>query len=80
MTVDKRAWILRKARNEYGKQIRKAYEKHEISERRCNMTDYVPRTDGISNTLTTVQSDNYMLEFIGGGTTIRSMIIMEKVA
>lgn len=54
--------ILKLQRNEYGKRIRKAYERHEIEERRCNIRETVPRMDGISNTLTTVQKDNYLLE------------------
>lgn len=56
------AWILRKVRNEYGKVIRKAYESHEVTERRANMTSVEPRMDGVSNTITTVQKDNYLLE------------------
>lgn len=61
-----RAWILRNTRTEYGKRIRKAYESHEISEKRGNMNTMEPRTDGISNTLTTVQKDNMLLEARGG--------------
>lgn len=57
-----RAWILRNTRTEYGKRIRKAYESHAISEKRGNMNTMEPRTDGISNTLTTVQKDNMLLE------------------
>lgn len=59
------AWILRNARTEYGKKVRKAYESHEISEKRGNMNTLEPRTDGISNTLTTVQKDNMLLEVRG---------------
>ena len=53
--------ILRKVRSEYGKQIRKEYENHTIQEKRANMTEYEPRDDGISNTLTTVAKDNLLL-------------------
>ena len=53
--------ILRKVRSEYGKQIRKDYENHTIQEKRSNMTEYEPRDDGISNTLTTVAKDNILL-------------------
>ena len=60
--MSKRVWILRKVRNEYGKQIRKAYENHEVSEKRSNMTELEVRSDGISNTITTVQKDNLLLE------------------
>lgn len=55
--------ILTHQRTEYGKRIRKDYESHRIAERRCNMREYVPRTDGISNTITTVTKDNYLLEW-----------------
>ena len=60
--------ILTPKRTEYGKEIRKAYEIGEVKESRHNMTELVPRTDGITNTLTTVQKDNMVLEniIIGG--------------
>jgi DNA (cytosine-5)-methyltransferase 1 len=54
--------ILRPERTEYGKAIRKQYEAGEIQESRHNMTELKPREDGISNTLTTVQKDNLLLE------------------
>ena len=53
--------ILRKVRNEYGKTIRKDYEKHRIREKRSKMTEYEVRKDGITNTLSTVQKDNIVL-------------------
>ena len=56
--------ICRCVRTEYGKRIRKLYESHQISEKRGNMTQLEARTDGISNTLTTVQKDNLVLEMI----------------
>jgi DNA (cytosine-5)-methyltransferase 1 len=52
--------VLRSVRTEYGKKIRKAYESGEVQESRHNMTELQPRTDGIANTLTTVQKDNYL--------------------
>ena len=55
-------FALKYQRTEYGKQIRKQYERGEITERRCNMREYTIRNDGISNTITTVQKDNYILE------------------
>lgn len=60
--------VLTPKRTEYGKQIRKAYESGQIQESRHNMTELEPRKDGISNTLTTVQKDNLVLEnlIIGG--------------
>lgn len=54
--------VLTPKRTEYGKQIRKAYESGKIQESRHNMTELEPRQDNISNTLTTVQKDNLLLE------------------
>lgn len=54
--------ILTPKRTEYGKSIRKEYESGEIKESRHNMTELEPRTDGISNTITTVQKDNLLIE------------------
>lgn len=52
---------LRYQRTEYAKRIRKDYEAHRITERRCNMREWTVRDDGYSNSLTTVQKDNYIL-------------------
>lgn len=54
--------VLTPKRTEYGKQIRKAYESKQIQESRHNMTELDPRQDNISNTMTTVQKDNLLLE------------------
>ena len=54
--------VLRAERTEYGKSIRKQYEAGEISEKIGNMREMNPRTDGVSNTITTVQKDNYVVE------------------
>lgn len=51
---------LKYQRTEYAKQIRKEYEVGNIKERRCNMREYTLRTDGLCNTITTVQKDNYI--------------------
>ena len=56
--------ILTPRRTEYGKQIRKAYESGEIKESRHNMTELEPRTDGVCNTITTVQKDNMLMETV----------------
>lgn len=48
-------------RTEYGKQIRKQYEAGEITEQRKNIQQLEPRTDGKTNTLTSVQKDNLVL-------------------
>ena len=55
------AAILRVARTEYGKQIRKSYEKGELNISRWDFLLYELRPDGISNTLTGVQKDNLLL-------------------
>ena len=47
--------MLHGKRTEYGKKIRKAYENHEVSEKRSNIQRLEPRTDGICNAITTVQ-------------------------
>lgn len=54
--------VLRATRTEYGKAIRKAYESGEVKESRHNMTELTPRNDGVTNTLTTVQKDNLVVE------------------
>ena len=52
--------VLTPRRNAYGKTIRKDYESGIVKEKRGNMTDLVPREDGLSNTITTVQKDNLL--------------------
>lgn len=54
--------VLIPKRTEYGKQVRKVYESGLLKESRHNMTELHPRTDNISNTLTTVQKDNLVIE------------------
>ena len=54
--------VLRAERTEYGKEIRKQYEAGEIDEKIGNMREMKPRTDGVSNTITTVLKDNYVAE------------------
>ena len=48
-------------RTEYAKKIRKLYESHQVSERRCNMRRRNIRADGIGNTITGVLKDFYVL-------------------
>lgn len=57
-------YFLKYQRTEYAKKIRKEYEAGNIKERRCNMREYTFRTDGCSNTITTVQKDNYIAEIV----------------
>lgn len=54
--------VLTPKRTEYGKALRKDYDAGKIKESRHNMTELEPRTDGISNTITTVQKDNLLVE------------------
>lgn len=54
--------ILHQERNEYGKSVRKEYESGRLQEQRKNLVDLTPRKDGLSNTLTTVTKDNYLVE------------------
>lgn len=70
--------VLTPKRTEYGKAIRKAYESGEIKESRHNMTELQPRTDGISNTLTTVLKDNYVAEPIIQKIDIPQMVEVRK--
>lgn len=54
--------VLTPKRTEYGKAMRKDYEAGNIQESRHKMTQLEPRTDGVSNTITTVQKDNLLAE------------------
>lgn len=60
--MNKTAYCLKFERNEYGKAIRKAYENGEIKIPRSLIRQVVIRTDGCSNTVTTVLKDNLLLE------------------
>lgn len=62
---------LKYQRNEYAKKIRKDYEAGKIKERRCNMREYTIRNDGLCNTITTVQKDNYIVEYRVIGAAMR---------
>lgn len=59
-TMVSKPQVLTPKRTEFGKAIRKKYESHEIEMSRHDMTTMEPRTDGVSNTLTSVQKDNYL--------------------
>lgn len=54
--------VLTPKRTEFGKKVRKKYENKEINMSRHDMTTMEPRNDGISNTLTSVQKDNLLVE------------------
>ena len=55
--------VLKTERNEYVKRIRKAYDKHSIKARRCELKHITLREDGLCNTLTTVLKDNLLLTY-----------------
>ena len=52
--------ILRTVRSDYGKRIRKDYESGKLKISRHDFLQYDIRTDGIANTLSTVEKDNYL--------------------
>lgn len=54
--------VLTPKRTDFGKQVRKQYESGELDMSRHDMTELEPRTDGVSNTLTSVQKDNLVVE------------------
>jgi DNA (cytosine-5)-methyltransferase 1 len=54
--------VLTAKRTEYGKQVRKQYESGELKASRHTMQQLEPRNDGVSNTLTSVEKDNYVCE------------------
>lgn len=54
-------WCLKRERTEFGKNIRKAYETHQIQISRHQFLRTTIRSDGLSNTISTVQKDNYIL-------------------
>lgn len=56
------AQAIRMVRTEEGKALRRQYENHEISHGFNEHREMELRTDGISNTLSTVQKDNYICE------------------
>lgn len=60
--MEKEAQVLTPKRTEFGKQVRKAYESGEYEASRHDLTELEPKKDGISNTLTSVQKDNIVME------------------
>ena len=49
-------------RTEQGKSLRKAYESHEIKHGFNEFREPAVRTDGMTNTISTVQKDNLLVE------------------
>lgn len=55
-------FCLNKKRNELGRQIRKEYEAGTVKARRSDLVDYAPREDDKTGAITTVQSDNLIVQ------------------
>ena len=53
-------FVLKTERSDYGKAVRKAYESGEIRFKRMEVKQYTARLDGVSNTITGVQKDNWI--------------------
>ena len=54
-------FVLKTERNDYGKAVRRAYERGEIRLMRMEVKQYTARLDGVSNTITGVHKDNWIL-------------------
>lgn len=54
--------ILTQRRTEFGKAIRKEYESHKIHLKRQEMREWIPKNNGLSNTISTVVKDNILME------------------
>lgn len=54
--------VLTPVRSDYGKKVRRQYGDNNLPESRHNLTRLEPKSDGTSNTLTSVAKDNLLLE------------------
>lgn len=54
--------VLAPKRTEFGKKVRKAYEAGKVKLQRNDIRTFEPRDDGISNTITTAEKDNIVIE------------------
>lgn len=52
--------VFRKERTEYGRRVRREYERGLPYDKA--MRQYMPRPDGLSNTITTIVKDNLLIE------------------
>lgn len=59
--------ILRDVRSQYGKAVRKQYESGEISAKYAEMKESEVRSDGMTNTLTTFETDNLLAVRVADG-------------
>lgn len=69
--------VLTPKRTEYGKALRKDYDVGRIRGSRHNMTELEPRTDGICNTITTVQKDNLLMKPNNTGVIYKGRVLKE---
>lgn len=66
-------------RTEFGKQIRRRYGDNNLPMSRHKMTSLEPRNDGLTNTITTVTKDNYLLEtYVENDSGAVSRLILTK--
>ena len=56
-----KSFVLKTERSDYGKEVRRVYERGEIRLMRMEVKQYTARLDGVSNTITGVQKDNWIL-------------------
>ena len=54
--------VLTPVRTEFGKAVRMEYDSHKVKFKRQEMREWVPRKDGVSNTISTVTKDNTLME------------------
>lgn len=68
------SYNIKKQRNEYGRQIRKAYEAKMMPDvRRKDIKELVPMFDGVCRTITTFVDDNLLIEVYEDDNTIRRL-------
>ena len=72
------AKILHPVRTDYGKAIRKDYERGVISEKRKNIQRLEPKRERISNTITTVQKDNLYIGKVKDMETVEDYLYHAK--
>lgn len=54
--------VLKGQRTAFGRAVRKQYDHHEIYLKRQEMREWVPKTDGTNNTISSVTKDNVLME------------------
>lgn len=72
------AKILHPVRTDYGKTIRKDYERGRIKEKRASIQRLEPKAERISNTITTVQKDNLYIGKVKDMETVEDYLYHAK--